>query len=351
MNTADKLLAWVLKKIEKEYPEDVALLLGYDLDELEHGANGGPFQYYKGPFDYFVPATEKGCALAKTFIIDGTGYDLYPRSWERVERMANLDDYNTCCLGDATILYSRSQGDRERFLGFQKQLQCNLENPEFMFQKALEKLEVAMNLYQTMMFEEALGELRMAAGYIADFLSVSVAFVNGTYFKHSQINQLAELEQMKSLPENFIPYYRSIISAGSGDELKNLSHLIIRSTRKFLNQNRPAAQEAYNQDFQGLADWYQELSYTWRRIDQKCYDKDAQKAFIWGCMLQHELDIVGAEYGLQAMDLLGVYDAADLSALHKRAKELEEYILCEIRGHDVRLASYATVEEFLAENR
>jgi len=34
-------------------------------------------------FDYFVPATKRGEELAETFIIDGVGHDLYPRSWER----------------------------------------------------------------------------------------------------------------------------------------------------------------------------------------------------------------------------------------------------------------------------
>jgi len=38
--------------------------------------------------------------LAQTFIIGGVGNDLYPRSWERMERTASLDDRATLCLGD-----------------------------------------------------------------------------------------------------------------------------------------------------------------------------------------------------------------------------------------------------------
>lgn len=65
-------------------------------------------------FDYFIPATERGNELAQTFIIDGIGTDLYPRSWERTERTAELDDRSTICLGNARIVYSRSREDTER---------------------------------------------------------------------------------------------------------------------------------------------------------------------------------------------------------------------------------------------
>ena len=37
------------------------------------------------------------------------GNDLYPRSWERTERTATLDDPATQCLGNAKILYARSE--------------------------------------------------------------------------------------------------------------------------------------------------------------------------------------------------------------------------------------------------
>ena len=58
------LTKWVIDKIEKEYKDDVALLIGikgHSTDGDEHGEI----------FDYFVPATERGNELSETFIIDG----------------------------------------------------------------------------------------------------------------------------------------------------------------------------------------------------------------------------------------------------------------------------------------
>lgn len=81
--------------------------------------------------------------------------------------MVNLNDFNTTCLGDVDILYYRSEEDKHRFLAFQEKLQKNLKNKEFMFTKALEELNVAMELYQTMAFEEKIGKVRMATSFIA----------------------------------------------------------------------------------------------------------------------------------------------------------------------------------------
>lgn len=177
----EKLLHWVINKIEKEYKDDVCLLIGNSLLKLDEDRDDAAF-------DFFIPAKEKAYNLSKTFIIDGIGYDLYPRSWDCIENMANLEDYNPTLLGNAQILYYRNEEDKNRFLAMQEKLKKNLENPKFMYQKALEKLSVAMEIYKTMMFEDSIAKVRMAAGYIADCLSVAVAFINQTYFKYSQSN-------------------------------------------------------------------------------------------------------------------------------------------------------------------
>ena len=349
-DTNQRLTKWAISKIEREYKDDVCLLVGYDLDGLEQNVAGGPFMYFKGGFDYYIPATDRAYSLAQTFILDGIGYDLYPRSWERIEGMADLEDYNTCCLADATVLYARTDEDRARFEGYRQKLFDHLKDRTFMYKKALEKLDVAMGIYQTMMFSEKPGEVRMAAGFIADFLSVGVAFMNGTYFKHSQVNQLVELASVKEIPDGFFHNYEAILRATAMDELKNLSHLMIFSTRKFFEMHKPPKTTASDPDFKNLAGWYQELSYTWRRIYHSCYLGNIFRAFIWGCALQHELEVICEEFGLEDIDLMGSYDAADLKALENRAKELERYIVGTITDNGESVDAYDTVEEFLEKN-
>lgn len=340
----DRLADWAITKVEKEFKDDVCLLISHDTLKLEKDASGSSLSY-------FIPATENAYKLAKTFIINGIGYDLFPMSWERIEGMANLDEYNTSCLSDVKILYCRNSEDEKRFTALQEKLQENLQNQEFMFKKSLEKMNVAMELYQTLVFEESIGKVRKGAGYIADFLSIAVAFVNQTYFKNGQTNQISDLLGMKSIPENFIELYKAIVKADSADELKKLCYLIIYNTRKFLNAKKEKSESPVcNHNFGDLANWYQELCYTWRRIYHWCEQNDAVKSFIWGCGLQYELDVVKEEFGLDDMDLLGEFNANDLSSFSKRAECLEKYIVEKINEHGVVLDAYSSVEDFLEKN-
>ncbi|WMT39405.1 hypothetical protein RE628_18425 [Paenibacillus sp. D2_2] len=130
MNKNDTRLAeWAVKKVESEYHDDVCLLLEHKTLKLEQDMEATTFSFY-------IPATNRANGLARTFIIDGIGYDLYPMSWERIERMADIKEYNTTCLADAIILWARSEEDRQRFVSLQARLRANLQNPQYMYERA-----------------------------------------------------------------------------------------------------------------------------------------------------------------------------------------------------------------------
>jgi len=143
-NKLSKLDNWAIDKIKTEYKDDIDLLIGHNTHRLDEDKA-------KASISFFFPATEKGWGLSKTFIIDGTGFDLFPMSWERIARMAALDEDNASCLGDGIILYYRTEEVKKRFLEIQSRLEAHLGDPRYMLNKALEKLDIAMGLYQTML--------------------------------------------------------------------------------------------------------------------------------------------------------------------------------------------------------
>lgn len=340
----ERLVDWTINKIEMEYKNEICLLVGHNTLKLEKDAD-------ESSLSFFIPASENAYGLAKTFIIDGIGYDLFPMSWERIEGLADLNEYNTSCLGDAKILYYRNDEDKKRFLELQTKLQDNLKSPKYMLNKALEKLNVAMEIYQTMIFEETIYKVRKASGYIADFLSIAVANANLTYFKNGQTNQIPDLLAMESIPNDFVSHYESIVKAGSINELKKLCYEMIYNTRQFLSAKKGKSENgSYNRNFKELANWYQELCYTWRRVYHWCDEKDVIRAFMWGCSLQYELDVVKEEFGLNELDLLGSFNADDMCAYRKQAEALEKQIVSVIEDHGVKLDAYASVEDFLAKN-
>jgi hypothetical protein len=342
MKTLSQLDNWVIDKIKNEYQDDVALLIGHNSYRLEEDKD-------KASFSFFFPASERALGLAKTFIIDGAGYDLFSMSWERIERMAALDEDNASCVGDAKILYYRTGADKKRFEEIQSRLKEHLADSRFTLNKALEKLDIAMGLYQGMLFEDTMYKLRKAAGHIVLYLSNAVAYSHGKYFSTSHQSHLADLEAMKVLPKDFIRLYEEVVKANSAEELKKLCFEMIYNTRQFLNV-KMGSNKAAPHAVGGLADWYQELSYAWREIYHWCDRNEPEKAFVRGSFLQSELNIVGEEFGLGEMDLLGAFDADDLKAFRKRAETLEKQILAAIKKMGETVESYTSVEDFLKKN-
>jgi len=338
---ANKLTEWVINKIKAEYTDDVALLVAVPSSSVNNDEHGVAF-------DYFIPVTERGNELAQTFIIGGVGNDLYPRSWERTERTASLDDPATLCLADGVILYARTKDDEKRFEAIRQKLFDNLKNPDFIYKKALENLDKAMDLYRTMMFEDRLWKTRGLAGYIQHYLMISVACLNGTYWKEWHIGVIPALKQWKNLPEHFIEYYQAILAATSSGELKSISHLLITTTRSFIAQFKPENNKVKTPDYIWLADWYQELRTTLNRLYYYCEVKNADAAFSDACNLQKELSIIADEFNLKELDLLGVFDALDLELLSNRAAELEKVIISAIEEQGIKISSYDTIEAFLS---
>jgi hypothetical protein len=342
--TQQELTNWAITQIQEKYPEDVALLIAISGHALENDCHGACF-------DYFIPANERGNQLARTFILDGVGHDLYPRSWQRIENMANLDDDFTNGLGDAQVLYYRSEEDLSRFRAFQAKLRANLRDREFTLRKALQKLDAAMDIYRTMIFDDRLYQARMAAGFIARFLAQAVAYVNETYFRQRLELETLELAQMKDIPENFITCFEAIVQARTITELRQFSYEMICAARAFFTaKSLPGGKQNRNLNFADLAGWYEEGSLTWRRIYAHCDTQDFRRVFPDAINLQHELNIVGAEFDLGELDLLGSYDARDLSRIKLRAEEIERSIIAAIETHGIKINRYDTLEQFLSAN-
>lgn len=330
-----RLADWAVKKVEAEFSQDVCLLIEHRTLRLEEDRG-------EVSFSYFVPGTDRSGALARTFIIGEKGYDLFPISWARLSSMADVEEYNTTCLADGEILYARSEEDRQRFLSLQARLKANLLNPALMKARAEKWLKVATELYGEMLFEDRLCKVRERAGYIVDLLALSIALFNGRYFRHGQTDQL---EAMGDAPKGFKDLYRAALREGDAALQKRLCHEMIALVRAQVTP--PVSERA---DAQMLALWYQELRYTWRRVKRFIEKKDDVNAYVWCAMLQDEVDRMGAPSGILDTDILGAFDAGDLSKLAARLDHVENAFICAIEAGGAKVERYADIDAFLREN-
>lgn len=355
MKEIHPLTKWVISKIEKEYKDDVALLIGIK----GHSTNGDG---HGESFDYFVPATERGNQLAETFIIDGVGHDLYPRSWDRLENSVNLNDM-ALLLDQATILYSRSEEDAKRFEDCKKRMFQNLNNDAFVYGKALECMDKALEIYRSMIFEEKLYRVRSEADCIHRCLSQAVAFMNHTYtesaiysenqaYKGEDENRIYSCPGMKIVPDGFFTNARKILESNEAAVLKETIFALLKTTRTFILERKPkgaSSKDAEQIDYKGLANWYQELSLTWRRLRYFCKNNMVEKAYTDASYLQEEFFYIAQDYKVEELNLLDSFDKDNLSLLADRANQLEKIIKAILKDHGVKINSYSSVEEFLAE--
>ena len=341
----DMIVEWVVKKIEKEYKDDVSMLLTYGSYE-----NGTANPLSDVDF-YFIPKTEKAYKLCKTFIVEGIGFDLFPMAWKRVEGLAEFNECLTPCLANVKVLYCNSEEDKIKFEELQNRLKINLYNKVFMLDKSSKQMERAMNLYSTMLFKEDICELRTLAGHIATSLSDAVAYANQTYFSRGLKKQIEDLKNMESTPQDFVVLYESVVEMNSEVAIKKCCHKMIKNTKKFLERKTEKLIKVEKKvNYEELAELYEEIISTWNKIKVCCDSGDAVLAYISGTCLQDTLNMASRENGLDKFNLMGAYDSKHLERFKERALNLQKEFVKLIEGNGVNIEEYNTVEEFIKMN-
>jgi hypothetical protein len=342
--TNEKLEDWVIKKIENEFTDDVCLLLDHKTLRLDKDNEMG-----KTGLEGYVPITPKAHGLARTFIIDGIGYDLFLQTWERFEKMADVDHYNLTCLDDAVIIWARTDADRQRFESLQARLRANLKNPQLMHDRAQKWINSAIELFADTLFENRVHVIRQNAGYICDLLSIALAYTNGTFFHHGQSKQIEELRKMANIPDNFVECYKKVVLEKDPDMQKKLCHSLLYLAKEHVKSFEKKKSSRKRSPME-IADWYHELSYTWRRVYHFCETDDPVSAYLWACMLQEELGQVANEYMVPMFDILSAFDSENLKFFAENAKKAESAIIKAIEADGGKVDRYASIDEFLEKN-
>jgi hypothetical protein len=338
----NRLVEWAIKETETHYKDQVSILLEHNTYCLEEDKN---VRYVNS----IISDSKEYIGLARTFIVNGNGYDINQLSWESFERDAEVKGYYVTILAEANILYSKNEADKQRFLYLRAKFFANLQNSEYMFERGLEWLNNAMDVYKTLLFEEEFSKVRKGAGFIGDYLAVAVACYNQTYFK--SFTKLQELNAMKYLPNNFIEQYKQIVRTKTVSELQSLCHEIIKTTRDFFKMNDKRVREnKVAPDYGYLAYWYQECSYYFKRIYYFCANNEAELAFDGSFHIQTDLDEIAKDFNISNLDIISNFDVSDLSGFAKKVKQAEENIVAAIKSNNMKIDSYSSVDEFIIQN-
>ena len=327
--TRDQLMDWIGKTVRNHYAGKVALVCLYG-SHINGAANE-----HSDVDCYFVPKTEEGMALARTFLLEGVGYDLFPMSWQRLEAIARLEQSHQSLVRDVQVLYADSPEDLEKLEAVRRQLRDNLADPVFRGREARERFVRACS--RLPLADDDLKTARLKAGGLLMDVAEVFAFGQGEYYHYGLKRQFPDLLALPQLPEGLEKDYLAVLKAKTSAEIAAACRSLLERCPWPVMQNqqpvvwgdRPAAAQ--------LVGLYEEISSTFLKIYRCAEIGDPVLAFLSAVCLQWELPWV---------DLLTSYRYEDLTPMAENARAVETQLRRELESAGVSLKEYKTFAEF-----
>ncbi len=343
----DNLVKWIVNKVSTEYANDVSLVLIYG-SYVNGTANS------KSDVDcYYIPKSERGYDLAVGFIIEGVGYDIFPISWKRVEKIADLFENMSPLVGDVNIIYSNSADDVEHFKTMQARLKSNLLNDKYVKEIAARRCEVAGRFCTMLNQNHSASEVRKIAGLIIMTLADAVAVYNHDYYHFGLKKQFEDLQNnIPNVPRNIVDGYQNVVKAiDIGDVIKYAMKLFedvceyLNVTFTLQEVSEHKSQIVNKVDASWLASLYEEISSTFNKIYVCCETGNYILAFLSAVCLQKELDDA-KEAGCPVYDLLSNFNYKELYKLSETARKVEIDFVQLITDHGGYIKQYDSYEQF-----
>lgn len=341
----EKVAAWIKRRAERDYPEDVSLVLLYG-SFVNGTANS------RSDVDcYFIPKTGRGREFAADFIIGGVGYDIFSMSWERVEALAGLDGALLPCLGDAEIVFSASDEDAARFRALQNRLRDSLADENTAKTAARDRFDFACRACSGLSGCGSLSEARLLAGYAAMSLADAAAIYGGEYFHYGLKRQLSDLRSMSRVPAEAADEYLGIVKsrdiAGTAGHCLKMRDAVSAYTGFGVTRGEaPQRSAERSDDYQALAALYEEIISTFNKIYVCCESGNFVLAFLSAVCLQNELEEAAGAYGFARPALLDVFVYDDLRPLEAAARAAQKELAALITENGGKIKSFDTFEEF-----
>lgn len=344
----DKVVEWITNKVKIEYADDISLVLIYG-SCINGTANS------KSDVDcYYIPKTERGYNLEIGFIIDGVGYDLFPISWERVARIADLQECLLPLVGDVQVIYCGDSSDLERFKDIQSKMHSNLANDEYVKDIARKRCEDASRMCEQIKLSSSLPEVRKIAGHVIMTLADAVAIYNHDYFHFGLKKQYENLDSnFPDIPQNIVTGYKQVVTSLNQNDVINRTVDLLKNVCDYMqitveSQVDIISNEVVAEDINAswLAGLYEEISSTFNKIYVCCEKGNYILAFLSAVCLQRELDDA-KEAGSPSYDLLSYFDYRELGKLAERTRMIETDFVELITNSGGNIKSYDNFEQFV----
>ena len=297
----------LIEKIEKDYKEDVAVVVvmgSYIYNET----------HSRSDLDmYFVPNTKRGQNLGKVFIIDGIGFDFWPISWERLERIANHEERTTSIVTEGQIIYYGSEKDLARFNQL-KAKGLNTKDRKKFIEKAKAQFQKTYQSYFKLLLDQRLSDARKHAMEIVFSITYAIALLNGTTIKRGRGKLKKEILNMDLVPKDFSSLYDTVFISKDIAAIKNSYGELMVNMRNLLEEEEKKEQKILSFKDQ-LEGYYEELINFYNKIHRACEIEDIYTALFAAVEINQEIEAAfsGTDVSPETLpDIVGAFDPDNL---------------------------------------
>lgn len=336
MRAADLLI----EKIKRDCRESVAVVvvMGSTLYDETHARSDLDM--------YFVVKDAKGEELGMTFIIDGIGFDFWPITWERMERIASHEERITAILTEGRVLYHGSADDLARFQALKAKALDVRDGGAFMA-KARRVFDGAYKHHFLLGEARNPSEARKHGIRFLFALTHALALLNRDTVKRGRGKLKGELLAMPLVPTDFERHYDVFFESMEVSALQKAATALLRNMEALLRAQE-AAWRAPVEAREALQGFYEELINFYNKIQHGVETGDRVTALYAAHEIMEEVDDVLQGTGLSAEDLPDLreaYDPEDVSAFLRCAKDHQKAFEGLLKAQGVPLRIFSDMEE------
>jgi hypothetical protein len=328
----------LIEKIKKDYNEDIAVvcMMGSHIYQETHA---------KSDLDlYFIPKTDRGYALGFVFMIEGIGFDFWPISWERIERIARREEKITSIITEGKLLYVGSDEDLARFESI-KALARNSLGFEERYHKAMDQIRNAKAACFDVSLAKSMTDVRRHTITVLGHLAEGIALWNDTTIKRGRGKIQKEIMNMAYVPDHFEKRYETVFLAEQPSDITNALFELVTATEHMILESDDARP---SRPFAEIASgFYEEFVNMYHKIERAYETNDFQTALYVAKEAENELEWLFRDSKTvppNLPDLVNAYDPSDLSRIFKASKKHQQALVSFIQDRAVSIRTFQDMD-------
>ncbi len=340
-----KIIKALLSKINSKYKNDIAVVVCY-------GSYITGNAYQKSDLDFFfIPKTEKGYEMNMQFIINDIGYDFWPLSWERAERIASFKENNTSIIAEGVVVYYNQPSDLNKFNLLKQKISELTKNDKnnTLINRAQELITEAKAKYFNMNnMSKGYKEVDSYCSHILNLLANIVALLNSSYIKKGVYNINNEFKNFTVLPDDFLHNFNSAVRTKSIENKKELTKRMILQFDELLKAKQLQPKVAITEEkFRGF---YEEIKSNYNKLRHACDNKDYVKAYFTAHLIEQEVhSMLGDVYNNYNFPyLIKAFKDNDLEKIKSLTNQHEDKLINLLKNYNIDYIKFKNADELIA---